>query len=36
MLSVFTLEIEVSLVSNKGFWLLLDKEGLFVTYAESP
>ena len=31
-----TLEIEVSLVSNKGFWLLLDDEELFVAYAEFP
>lgn len=36
MLGVFTSEIEVSLVSNKGFWLLLDNEELFVTYAEFP
>jgi len=36
MLGVSTLEIEVSLVSNKGFWLLLDNEELFVTYAEFP
>lgn len=36
MHGVSTLEIEVSLVSNKGFWLLLDNEELFVTYAEFP
>ena len=36
MPGVSTLEIEVSLVSNKGFWLLLDNEELFVTYAEFP
>lgn len=36
MPGVFTSEIEVSLVSNKGFWLLLDIEELFVTYAEFP
>ena len=36
MPGVFTSEIEVSLVSNKGFWLLLDNEELFVTYAEFP
>jgi hypothetical protein len=29
-------EIEVSLVSNKGFWLLLDDEELFVPFAEFP
>ena len=29
-------EIEVSLVSNKGFWLLLDNDELFVSYAEFP
>lgn len=31
-----TLEIEVSLVSNKGFWLLLGNEEFFVAYAEFP
>ena len=31
-----TSEIEVSLVSNKGFWLLLGDEELFVSYAEFP
>ncbi|MDO8349602.1 MAG: DUF2442 domain-containing protein [Gallionella sp.] len=36
MPGVSTLEIEVSLVSNKGFWLLLDDEELFVAYAEFP
>jgi hypothetical protein len=36
MPGVSTLEIEVSLVSNKGFWLLLDNEELFVAYAEFP
>jgi Protein of unknown function (DUF2442) len=30
------LEIEVSLVTNKGFWLLLEREELFVPYAEFP
>lgn len=29
-----TSEIEVFLVSNKGFWLLLKNEELFVPYAE--
>ncbi len=36
MLGVSTSEIEVSLVSSKGFWLLLDNEELFVPYAEFP
>ena len=31
-----TSEIEVSLVSNKGFWLLIDEEELFVSYADFP
>ena len=31
-----TSEIEVSLVSNKGFWLLLGDEELFVTYTDFP
>ncbi len=30
------LEVEVSVVSNKGFWLLLKDEELFVPYAEFP
>ncbi|MBW8073155.1 MAG: DUF2442 domain-containing protein [Ferrovum sp.] len=30
------LEIEVSLVSNKGFWLLLGNEEFFVAYTEFP
>lgn len=29
-------EIEVSLVSNTGFWLLLDDEELFVPFADFP
>ena len=29
-------EIEVSLVSAKGFWLLLGDEELFVAYADFP
>jgi len=29
-------EIEVSLASNKGFWLLLDEEELFVPFSEFP
>lgn len=36
MLGTPTLEIEVSLASNKGFWLLLDDEELFVAYSEFP
>ncbi len=36
MLGVPTSEIEVSLVSNKGFWLLLDTEELFVPFSEFP
>ncbi len=31
-----TLEVEVSVVSGKGFWLLLDNEELFVPYTEFP
>lgn len=31
-----TSEVEVSLVSNKGFWLLLGNEELFVPYSEFP
>ena len=31
-----TSEIEVSLVSNKGFWLLLGDEELFVAYTDFP
>ncbi|MEO5573177.1 MAG: DUF2442 domain-containing protein [Gammaproteobacteria bacterium] len=29
-------EVEVSLASNKGFWLLLNNEELFVPYSEFP
>ena len=36
MPGISTLEIEVSLVSSQGFWLLLDNEELFVAYAEFP
>ena len=28
--------VEVSLVSNKGFWLLADDEELFLSYADFP
>jgi hypothetical protein len=36
MPGVGTSEVEVSLASNKGFWLLLKNEELFVPYAEFP
>lgn len=36
MLGTSTSEIEVSLASNKGFWLLVSDEELFVSYAEFP
>ncbi len=36
MLGVPTSEIEVSLASNKGFWLLLDTEELFIPFSEFP
>ncbi|MEI8363731.1 MAG: DUF2442 domain-containing protein [Betaproteobacteria bacterium] len=36
MLGVPTSKIEVSLASNKGFWLLLDAEELFVPFSEFP
>jgi hypothetical protein len=36
MLGTSISEVEVSLVSNKGFWLLLGDEELFVSYAEFP
>lgn len=36
MPGIATSEIEVSLVSNMGFWLLLDNGELFVSYAEFP
>lgn len=36
MPGVSTSEIEVSLVSAKGFWLLLGDEELFVPYADFP
>ena len=29
-------EVEVSLVSNQGFWLLTDDEELFLSYADFP
>ena len=36
MLGVPTSEIEVTLASNKGFWLLLDAEELFVPFSDFP
>ena len=36
MLGIPTSEIEVSQASNKGFWLLLNDEELFVPFAEFP
>ena len=36
MPGVSTSEIEVSLVSSKGFWLLLEDEELFVSYSDFP
>lgn len=36
MLGITTSEIEVSLVSSKGFWLLVGDNELFVSYAEFP
>ena len=36
MPGVATSEVEVSLASSKGFWLLLKDEELFVPYAEFP
>ena len=36
MLGTSTSEVEVSLASNMGFWLLLGDEELFVSYAEFP
>lgn len=36
MLGACTSGIEVSMASNKGFWLLLGDEELFVSFAEFP
>ena len=36
MLGTSISEVEVSLASNKGFWLLLGDEELFVPYSEFP
>ncbi len=36
MLGTPTSEIEVSMASNKGFWLLVEDEELHVSYADFP
>jgi Protein of unknown function (DUF2442) len=36
MLGLDTSAVEISLVSNKGFWLLLDDEEHFLSYADFP
>lgn len=36
MLGTPTSEVEVSLASKKGFWLLLGMEELFVPFSEFP
>lgn len=36
MPGIATSEIEVSLVTNKGFWLLLGDEELFLAYSDFP
>ena len=36
MLGTHTSEIEVSFASNKGFWILLDDQELFVAFADFP
>ena len=36
ILEANTSAIEVSLVSNQGFWLLADNEELFLAYADFP
>lgn len=36
MLGTDTSAVEVSVVSTQGFWLLLEREELFVPYAEFP
>ncbi len=36
MLGVAISEVEVSVASSKGFWLLLKNEELFVPYSEFP
>ena len=36
MLGTHISEVEVSLVSNQGFWLLVHDEELFVPFSEFP
>jgi Protein of unknown function (DUF2442) len=36
MPGISTSVVEVSLASNKGFWLLLDNEELFLPFSEFP
>lgn len=36
ILAANTVVIEVSLVSNQGFWLLAEDEELFLSYADFP
>jgi hypothetical protein len=36
MLGQVTSDIEVSVVSNRGFWLLLDEEELYVPFLDFP
>jgi hypothetical protein len=36
MPGTITSEVEISMVSKQGFWLLLDDEELFVSYSEFP
>jgi hypothetical protein len=36
MPGISTSVVEVSLASNKGFWLLLDDEELFLPFSEFP
>ena len=36
MVPTFSPAVEVSLVSNKGFWVLIYEEELFVSYTDFP
>ena len=36
MLGTHTSGIEVTFASNKGFWILLDEQELFVAFADFP
>lgn len=36
MLGLCTSEVEVSVASGKGFWLLLSEEEIFVPFVEFP